>query len=596
MSFNVTKKTIGQLFTGKNFYVLPAYQRPFSWTSKEAMRLLNDLMLSYVEEDQNPYFLGMTVSVFQELDEGPTGSSLPLAIKPGASVNDTTEVNGVIDGQQRLATLTILLAVLRDLSEPGSEREFIRSLIEVKDASIHPYRLVLFTNDNDIYEHLIQPDGSTLVETENADLHQSQENILDIRELFKKRLSQMDPDHRSGLLKFIVDCATLICVTALDLDSGYKIFMGINQTGKKLAISDIARAMFLGSVQADEREAVTIEWRQTEEILGEEFDGIFSFIQRIHGRRSEKIISENIAISKLAGGSAPYIKNVVTPLAEALIYIKRPEVRNIPEDHDIHRYLTMLRWIKNDAWIPPAIQFLSSHKNQTDEIDRFLSELHRLVFGLTIMGLGDSKRLTRHRGLIRNIMESTHWNKSSSKLFLTSDEQKKILYQLTFNLYSASSQSSKLMLLLLNDAIAGGDLQFDPADISVEHVFPRRPTKRSNWLQIFSDANERDACRSSLGNQIPLSVKMNNKVKNFDYADKLQIIFPEDKLTGIRKPTKFAITNELLSIDNWNHTAVMANEERYLDILKKTLRLEGPSGEELRRAKQGAKAKPRPTV
>ena len=592
MSFDVTKKSIGQLFTGKNFYVLPAYQRPFSWTSKEAMRLLNDLMLSYVEEDQNPYFLGMTVSVLQELDEGPTGSSLPSIAKAEASVENAIEINGVIDGQQRLATLTILLAVLRDLSEPGSEREFIRSLVEVKDASIHPFRLVLFTNDNDIFEHLIQPDGSTLIETDNADLHQSQENILHIRELFKKRLSQMDPDHRSGLLKFIIDCATLICVTALDLDSGYKIFMGINQTGKKLAISDIARALFLGSVPTKEREAVTIDWRQTEEILGEEFDGIFSFIQRIHGRRSEKIISENIAISKLAGGSAPYIKNVVTPLAEALIYIKKPEVRNIPEDHAIHRHLTMLRWIKNDAWIPPAIQFLSSNKNQTDEIDQFLRELHRLVFGLTVMGLGDSKRLTRHRGLIRNIMDSTHWNKSTSKLFLTTDEQKKILYQLTFNLYSSSSQSSKLMLLLLNDVIAGGDLQFDPADISVEHVFPRRPTKRSNWLKVFEDANERDACRSSLGNQIPLTVKMNNKVKNFDYAEKLEIIFPEDKLTGSRKPTEFAITNQLLSINNWDYATVMENEERYLDILKKTLRLEGPSGIELRRAKQNGKSNP----
>ena len=189
-------------------------------------------------------------------------------------------------------------------------------------------------------------------------------------------------------------------------------------------------------------------------------------------------------------------------------------------------------------------------------------------------------------------MDSTHWNKSTSKLFLTTDEQKKILYQLTFNLYSSSSQSSKLMLLLLNDVIAGGDLQFDPADISVEHVFPRRPTKRSNWLKVFEDANERDACRSSLGNQIPLTVKMNNKVKNFDYAEKLEIIFPEDKLTGSRKPTEFAITNQLLSINNWDYATVMENEERYLDILKKTLCLEGPSGIELRRAKQNGKSNP----
>jgi len=591
MSFEVSKKTIGQLFAGDKFFVLPAYQRPFSWTSKEAMRLLNDLVLSFAEEDQTPYFLGMSVSVLQQLEEGSSASAISLTPNTDTPNQKSTEINGVIDGQQRLATLTILLSVLRDLADQETETDHIRKLIEVDDGSVHPYRLVLFTNDNDIFEHFIQPLGSTNLDCEDSDLHASQENILDIRDLFKKRLEQMAPEHRSSLLRFITERVTLICVTAKDLDAGYKIFMGINQTGRKLAISDIARALFIGSVPANERAIVTNSWRHYEKLLGEEFDGIFSFIQRIHGRRSERIISENIAISKLAGGSAAYINNVVTPLAEAMIYIKDPDARNLPAEHSIHRHLTMLRWIKNDAWIPPAIQFLSTHKGRNEEIEVFLSELHRLVYGLTILGLGESKRLTRHRGLIRDIMDSTHLNKATSRLFLSKDEQKKILYQLTYNLYSASTQSSKLVLLMLNDIFAGGDLKIDPTEISVEHVFPRRPGKRSNWLNIFDQADQRDACRSSLGNQIPLTLEMNNKVKNMEYADKLDLIFPKDPVTSVRKPTEFAITNRLLKIDNWDHTTIMENEELYLDMLKKTLRLDGPSGAALRAAKGAKRAK-----
>ena len=588
MHFDVSKKTIGELFSDDNFYVLPAYQRPFSWTAKEAMRLLNDLSLAYAEEEHSSYFLGMSVCVVQKLDDNPSGSSLPALTTNDQIKNSPFDVNGVIDGQQRLATLTILFAVLRDLAEHQDEVNFIRTLIEVTNATIHQYRLVLFTNDNDIFEHFIQPPGATSKDSDNPDLHASQENILDIRDLYKQRLTQMAPEHRSGLLKFIVKNVSIIHVTANDLDAGYNIFMGINQTGKKLAISDIARALFLGSIPADEREDVTRQWRKNEDCLGEEFNAIFSFIQRIHGRRNEKIISENIAISKLSGGSAPYINNVVNPLAEAMIYIKQPEVRNLPENHPIHRHITMLRWIKNDAWLPPTLQFLSTHKNRTDELEEFMSEMHRLVYGLTILGLGDSRRLTRYRGLTRDIIDGSHWSKSTSRLFLTEKEQRKTLYQLTFNLYSASTQSSKLILLYLNDMIAGGDLSFDPSEISVEHVFPRRPNKTSEWLTIFADADERDACRTSLGNQVPLTLAMNNKIKNRDYSDKIDMIFPRDRLTGVRKQTEFAMTNRLLNIDSWNYTTVMQNEELYLDLLKKALRLEGPCGAELRTPKIAA--------
>ena len=576
MSFDVSKKTIGQLFSGDNFYVLPAYQRPFSWTKKEAIKLLDDLFLAYAEQGTTPYFLGMSVSIQQTMDENPTDAALPTTISETATTSKTLYVNGIIDGQQRLATLTILLSVLRDMTKDEGEQTLIRNLIEVNNTSVHPFRLVLFTNDNDIFENYIQPDGATNNQSDNPDLHESQVNIIEIRDLYKARLGQLAPEHRSGLLKFIIEQTTIIFVTATDLDAGYKIFMSINASGKKLSLSDIARASFLGSVPADNRETVTREWRKYEEILGEDFDSIFSFIQRIHGRRSQQVIKENIAIAKDAGGSGPYINNIVTPLAKALIYLKTPEARNLPENHPIHRYITMLQWMKNDAWIPPVLQFLKTNHTNIDETGKFFREMHRLVFGMTVMGMGDSKRITRQRSLIRAVTDNTHWDKSTSPLFLNADEQKKILFQLTFNLYSSSSQSSKLILLLLNDMFAGGNINFDPTEISVEHVFPRRPAKRSNWLEIMADANQRDTCHASIGNQVPLTLKMNEQVKNWDYDVKKEVMFPKDPVTEIRKHTEFAMTNRLLTIKDWDYPAIMENEALYLDMLKKAIATRRP--------------------
>ena len=69
----------------------------------------------------------------------------------------------------------------------------------------------------------------------------------------------------------------------------------------------------------------------------------------------------------------------------------------------------------------------------------------------------------------------------------------------------------------------------------------------------------------------------------------MEIIFPVDTVTGVRKPTDFAMTNCLLNIDKWDYTTVMENEELYLDMIRKTLRLEGRYGMELRNSKQGIK-------
>jgi len=585
MSFRVSKKTIGELISDDNLFVLPAYQRPFSWTSEEAIRLLDDISIAFAEQDNEEFFIGTCVCVEQELLAGQSQPEMPKLSYENHSMFD---VLGIIDGQQRLATLTMLLAVLRDLSDIEKDRRFIRDMLELP-GGVHSYRLILFTNDAEIFEQYVQPDGSTKEQCDNPDLRASQERILEIRDIFKKRLSKMAPEHRSGLIKFIARNVFLIHVTTDDLDEGYKIFLGINETGRKLGIADIGRAVFLGSVPSDVREETTRIWRRNEDMLGAEFDAIFGYVQRIHGRRNPKVIAENIVISKHAGGSAPYINNIINPLADAMIYIKHPYERDIPKDHDIHRYLIMLRWITNTDWMPPALQFISTHKNQTDEISAFLRELHRLVFGLTILGRGKSKRITRHNSLIRDIRDNQHWDKSVSRLFLTPDEQAKILYQLTFNLYKSSSQSAKLILLYLNDLFAGGDLGHHPGEISVEHVCPDHPSQKSEWRIIFSVANERDACRSSLGNLVPLPLEMNLKIKNKDFDDKLDIIFQEDDVTGVRKPTEFAMTNRLLGLAKWDYAKVMENETLYLDMLKKALRLDGPCGMELRAPKKSVK-------
>ncbi|MEH2302465.1 MAG: DUF262 domain-containing protein [Nostoc sp.] len=107
VAIHATEKSLLKVFSNDFAFSIPAYQRPYAWTKDQASELLTDL-LSFLGDgseavtDTNPYFLGSIVLIKDE---------------------DAPEAD-VVDGQQRLTTLTILLSVLRSLANSESASEF----------------------------------------------------------------------------------------------------------------------------------------------------------------------------------------------------------------------------------------------------------------------------------------------------------------------------------------------------------------------------------------------------------------------------------------------------------------------------------------
>ena len=92
---------LGKLFTVDYDFVIPEYQRPYAWGSEESLQILSDLQGALERDADEPYFLGSIVLV-----------------------KDATLTRAeVIDGQQRLTTLTLLIAILRDLVENQALRK-----------------------------------------------------------------------------------------------------------------------------------------------------------------------------------------------------------------------------------------------------------------------------------------------------------------------------------------------------------------------------------------------------------------------------------------------------------------------------------------
>src|SRR4051812_47206562 len=96
MALKAHEHQVKKIFSSEFDFVIPHYQRPYAWEVEQALQLLDDLEDALDRTLQEPYFLGSLVLVKPE-DADPSAA--------------------VIDGQQRLTTLTILFSVLRDLSE-----------------------------------------------------------------------------------------------------------------------------------------------------------------------------------------------------------------------------------------------------------------------------------------------------------------------------------------------------------------------------------------------------------------------------------------------------------------------------------------------
>ena len=129
---------LAKIFSSDFDYEIPSFQRPYAWTEEEAGDLFDDLYDFYVNEaEDEQYFLGSIVLVKED-------------DKPHAEV---------IDGQQRLTTLTILLSVITSKLSGEDRSDFKNYIIEPGRASqgiASKPRVHIRKRDNDFFKKYIQ--------------------------------------------------------------------------------------------------------------------------------------------------------------------------------------------------------------------------------------------------------------------------------------------------------------------------------------------------------------------------------------------------------------------------------------------------------
>jgi hypothetical protein len=508
--------SLGQLFVDPSYIQVPAYQRSFAWTAEEAGRLLEDVseaMDAEGDSDQTgDYFLGPML--FIEPDP-PAGRIAAWKASRAGRVHD------VVDGLQRLTTLTILFCVLRDLDEDDGEPPNERLSAAI---GVGRNRLALREPDDAFFHAQVRGRGATRVHAAGDSLSPAAARILEVRRHLRETLAEYEPAQRRQLADFLLDKCHIVLVSATGIDRAHRMFTVLNATGRPLARNDVLKATLLGTVPPASLGVATAAWEEAQARLREDFDSLFSHIRTVYRRNSAHIISGIKSIAEEQGGAEAFIARTLRPAAAVFDDIRAARHSGSEHSDAVAASLRYLGWLKGGDWIPPAILWWSKRGDDAAELAWFLAALDRLAYGLRILGIGTKRRVGRLATVVQAIHQGLDLKGPASPLRLTREEQGTIHHNLR-DLHARSAPMAKLVLLRLNDQMAGRPQNLPIEDLTVEHLLPRKPSASSLWRAWFPDPAERGRCTESLGNLVLMTKAQNDKAGNLDFARKQEVLF-----------------------------------------------------------------------
>lgn len=210
------------VFSNDYFFEIPVYQRPYAWTTEQVDELLDDLNDAMGRDPDAPYFLGSIVLIKSE---------------------DTPE-SAVVDGQQRLTTLTMLLCVLRELfGDPDDANEmdgYVREPVKRIARIQGRFRLNLRERDREFFCENVQEKQrlEDFVKSDPAEYSDSETRVYEnIKHLYDDLANRSD-EYRSNLAAHVVNNCYLVVVSASDEDSADRIFSVLNARGLDLSPTD----------------------------------------------------------------------------------------------------------------------------------------------------------------------------------------------------------------------------------------------------------------------------------------------------------------------------------------------------------------------
>lgn len=554
--FKPDKLTVRQLLSDSyNFYNIPEYQRPYKWKEKQIEDLIKDVKDSM---DTGEYFIGSIILVKKE------------------------DRYDVIDGQQRLITLTLILSAFYN---EFRAKELEKCLIDT-DHEQERYRIKISARvdqRNDFDQGFINRirDGKEPDSNEQnifARYYYVTKDLLEKHEVLNPR------ENAEKFYNHLLDSVSLIRVYTESEGFAVKLFYVMNTRGTSLSNDEVIKVLLYDKLDAQGRETFMGSWRAIEgdrsKLYGfwkefDRLDKIFTLYSYYSlGEKPRTLVYDTYARMVSKGETPLAIVYKVKKFGDSLVELHRQHQREdslIQDDRSLYPFYYLYDRVFWQVILGAAIDI------GYPDLKQLIQGLLRLYYLNWISG--------HNTGNIRDI--------SIKVLKLIKDRQgitdiinlieTKILNEgletgafdiLNKEVYSDKPKSwlHAILCLIEYDLYDDSGVSFieqsGQGSPSIDHILPKNWSSVQYWNEHWTkdDANEN---MYKLGNVTLLSLAKNVKLGNLDFVSKKMHYLGE---IGNGKATRYKLTDRITRIQDWDLKALKDRQDWMIEKLKDILK------------------------
>lgn len=519
---------LSAVFSDEFRYKLTCYQRTYSWRTAQVTRLISNIREAMAQAPgRRRYCLGR----------------LMLAKTPNRS--DTE----LVDGHQRLITLTMLFAVLRDLEVDEQRRAWLHSFIVEAAAAQRSkpfFRLTAQATPSRFFESQVQALGATdeILSDALEEFSETERNIYENRETIRAELTApgMDDEARRQFAEFLAQQCHVVAIIVGDQDQAWELVHIEQETRLEFSEADQAKAILLSAMPMTDRITCSRMWEGCEALLSAVdmhrlLVHIGAMKWRCRHQSTIPIETDIINHFALEAGGFAFMDQEFVPNAERLAAIRRGSVgADGRQRAAIATSIEYMTWIEPHMWAPAALKWLEARGESDADTELFFRRLDRLVWVMKIAGEDPGVQETRIFDICDEIAK---WIKVEAMGRLHIEDK---LYNAALgNLRSvnfAAKHYAGLVLRRLSILLGADSGPITRDTVTMEHVLPRNPPPGSEWRRLFrTDADVKEYAQR-LGNITLLTGPQNQKAGTLEWSSKRAVLTGSDFVLSQRAATE----------------------------------------------------------
>ncbi len=546
------------LSANKTQFVIPVYQRNYDWSVRECKQLLDDLLEVGSSTKKNVHFIGSIVYVH---DDVYTASRIKELI--------------IIDGQQRLTTLTIIYLVIHKLAKEINDKELVNEISEtylINKFAPEGEKLKLKPTDNndEALKYLLRADGN--------EEYSNFSKLIDNFNYFKERITKENIEIvLTGLSKLMFVEISL----DREKDDPQRIFESLNSTGLELSQADLIRNYILmGLERKSQNKIYQNYWEVIEKLAKDETrntNRVSDFIRDYLTLKNKKIPNKGkVYIEFKANYPTSTIDELEKNLSGLKSLVKHYNKLLNPKnevDRDIKLQLEYINRLEINVAYPFLIKVYDDYDNSIIDKLTFLKVLE-LIQSFTwrrfIISLPTNALNKIFMSLYDKVNESDYLFSIQKSLLQRTGVQRfpkdsEVIDALKVkDVYNIKSKNRTYLLERLENHNNKEPVLIDVnPDITIEHIFPRNPSPEwkielENDEYIFVKENY----LNTIGN-LTLSGD-NGKLGNKPF------LFKKDLENGGYKNSRLWLNRHLSNLEKWGKDEIEERfrllKERFLNI------------------------------